>query len=156
MATLEGLEARKELVPLAMPKITPQKRKIWLFPRVEEWFRQELGILNSFYEDQARPDLQAWILLGNFIRGEELYEGEDFWLMRPYEADVFELKSPDLRFFGWFVRPKNFIIAAVDTFANTHGHDLHDGYRNEVVRMRETLDLDEPKVMVGAKPSDVF
>ncbi len=157
MATLYELETQGQVFRLTMRKIAPQKREVWLFADVREWFGSVLPSLTSFYNDeQSTPIQQAYTLLGSFLRGEELYESEDFWRMRPIEADVFELKSPDLRFFGWFAKPKVFLIAAADTFANTHEHDLHDGYRNTVVYKRNNLDLDEPKVVAGAEPAHVF
>lgn len=157
MATLDELEAAGTIMRLTMRKIAPQHRQIWLFADVKRWFENELSALVSFYRDeQSTPIQQAYTLLGSFVRGEHLYETEDFWRMRPIEADVFELKSPDIRFFGWFVKPKIFLIAAADTFENTHEHALHEGYRNMVVRMRNDLDLDEPKVVVGAEPHHVF
>lgn len=157
MATLCELEQSGTISRLTMRKVSPQRREIWLFAEVRDWIGNELPSLVSFYNDeQSTPIQQAYTLLSSFLRGEELHETEDFWRMRPIEADVFELKSPDVRFFGWFVKPKIFLIAKADTFENTHQHALHAGYRNMVVHMRNILDLDEPKVVVGAEPQHVF
>lgn len=157
MATLEELEVRGELFKLVSAKISPQRREIWILPDVKHWLTRVLPTLTQFYDDQqSTPKEQAWQIIASFLRGEELYEEEDFWLMRPSEADVFELKSPDIRFFGWFARPKCFIIVAADTFENTHNPPLHNGYRDMVIRVRNAIDLDEPKFVEGAGPSDVF
>jgi len=76
--------------------------------------------------------------------------------MRPKEADVFELVTPDVRIFGWFPRKDVFVAVAGDVMENTHGHDLYPGYRNMVIRQRELLDLDEPKWTPGASENDVI
>ncbi|MDP9872330.1 hypothetical protein [Agrobacterium tumefaciens] len=157
MATLEKLEINKAIHRLTMRKVTPQKREVWLFPDVMKWMRDELPNLTSFYNDeQSTPIQQAYSLFGSFLRGEELYESEDFWRMKPISMDVFEFRSPDLRFFGWFNKPKVFLVVAADTFENTHKNDLHRGYLEMVVRERTKLNLDEPKWAVGAEPEDVF
>jgi hypothetical protein len=157
MATLDELQKRRIVERLTMSRVAPQVRQLWAFAEVKDWLHNVLPTLKSFYADeQSTPIQQAYALFSAFIRGQELFEEEDFWRMRPIERDVYELKSPDLRFFGWFVEPKLFLIAAADTFENTHMHKLHEGYRGKVEYMRDELDLNEPKVVAGAEPRHVF
>jgi hypothetical protein len=141
------------------PKLTPAIRHIWITKRVEHWIQNDLATLKAMPRDPGetpmRPLAQTKFLFERFIQGQPLYVEDDFWLMRPEEEDVFELKTLDVRFFGWFPEPKKFLIAAADSMEKSHTYNLHDGYRNEVVNIRERIDL-FPKLVVGAKPEDVF
>jgi hypothetical protein len=113
--------------------------------------------MEPFYADSISPKKQAAVLLKNFVVGHEFEPNINFWHMRPHDEDVFELKTADLRIFGWFYRPRVFIVAQAQTFELTHNAaGIHAHYRNEVARMREELELDSPKWVVGARASDVF
>jgi len=77
--------------------------------------------------------------------------------MKPIENDVYELRTPDLRIYGWFRQPGVFIAVCGDTMEKTHNVDgLASAYRRVVEDHRNKLDLDEPKCQVGAEPKDVF
>jgi hypothetical protein len=92
-----------------------------------------------------------------FISGEALEEGDEFRLMRPIDGDVYELKSIDLRIFGWFYRPGIFIATAIDTMERVHEYTgLSDGYRDEVIRVRGKISLEPPAYREGASIADVF
>ncbi|MNT60222.1 hypothetical protein D3C72_1977880 [compost metagenome] len=101
--------------------------------------------------------MQARALFKMFISGEALAEETEFRLMRPLESDIYELKSADLRFFGWFYRPGIFIAVAADTMERVHTIEgLSSGYRNAVSAARDAIDLDPPKHLEGASVSHVF
>jgi len=70
----------------------------------------------------------------------------------PPDSDTWELKTDDLRLFGWMYRPKVFIIAS-------HGYTDHykeptkiKNYADDVravIEARDALTLDEPKLVRG-------
>jgi hypothetical protein len=158
MATLEQLE-KDGVLSRAFPKLVPQVRQIWVTAKVSAWIKNELAAQTAIPRpgegDPVRPLVQAKVLFERFITGKEMFHTEDFWLMRPEEDDVFELKSDDVRFFGWFPERKKFLIAAANSMENCHTYKLHDGYRNEVKHIRNGMDL-SPKLVVGAEPKDVL
>ena len=117
----------------------------------------ELKELVGFEPSDITPLLQARALLKMFISGESLVEGETFRLMMPMEDDVYELKSADLRFFGWFYRPSVFIAVAADSMERVHSvSGLSSAYRSAVSTAREQIDLDPPKYIQGASTDYVF
>lgn len=111
----------------------------------------------AFEETDIAPMQQARALFKMFISGEALEEGLEFRLMQPMERDVYELKSADLRFFGWFYRRGIFIVTAADTMENVHSQEgLSSRHRDGVIAERNVLDLDPPKYIEGARIADVF
>lgn len=159
MATLDELEKQGALTKVQIRLASPdrERRTLYVLPHVEKWIRNELKELTPFEPTDISPLMQAFALFKMFISGEALAEGTEFRLMRPLESDVYELKSADLRFFGWFYRPGTFIVVAADTMEQVHLVDgLSSAYRNEVIKTRESIDLDPPKYEQGASISHVF
>jgi len=78
-----------------------------------------------------------------------------FKRLRPHGHDVFELKAPDVRIFGWFHERDRFIAARGASMEDVKNHDLYLGFVGEVDRARAALDLDEPKCLWGAGEDDV-
>lgn len=70
--------------------------------------------------------------------------------MTPLDLGVWELKTTDVRLFGWFHVPKCFIIGNVDTKARyLEMPGLSGGYRDNSAFRRDKLDLDKPKFILG-------
>lgn len=160
MATLEELERTNRLSryrPKRLKRDQFEERQLWFYSEAVEWLMNEVSGMEPFYSGDLRPSLQANALLKQFVLGEPFEHKRMFWKMRPDTKDVFELKTADLRMFGWFVRPKVFVVAEYATFEQTHAaKGIHEYYRDRVVAKREALPLDDPKCVVGAGPEDVF
>lgn len=158
MATLDELEtagilSRYKHKYHAIPR---RGREMWFYKDAAEWLLKEFCAMEPFYAENTAPYKQAAVLLKNFVTGVEFESEIDFWHMRPHDKDVFELKTADLRIFGWFYRPRVFIAALAQTFEVTHKPGVHASYRNETVKMRDDLDLDYPKWVIGATAAHVF
>jgi hypothetical protein len=113
---------------------------------------------DGFVDGAIRPNQQTYQLMKDFIRGADLFS--DDWFPKPLMPrdnahGIWELRTPDLRFFGWFVRRGVLIVASVETKVRLVQHKLYDGHREQAVVMRDNLDLDEPKFLNGEQ-SDVF
>ncbi|RUW98318.1 MAG: hypothetical protein EOS71_00400 [Mesorhizobium sp.] len=130
-------------------------RSIYGFPGFYDWLGGPLLRATAFDPINIAPRHQAAALFRDFISGKPLNVGRTFKRMRPKEADVFELVTPDVRIFGWFPKKNVFVAVAGDLMENTHGHDLYPGYRDMVVHERNNLDLDEPKWLQGVGEDDV-
>lgn len=80
------------------------------------------------------------------------------WHFKPLthiEDGIWELKTADLRIFGWFFVRDCFIGSAAnltDTIKQLH---LYRPYVQEAVRLRDALDLDIPKFIPGDDPHAV-
>lgn len=159
MATISEIVERSELVQIRVQLDTPdrERRTVYAAPVVINWINNSLPNQTQFYESDATPREQMRILLKTFISGEALQEGDEFRLMQPCGDDVYELKSPDIRIFGWFYENGVFIATSIDTMERVHSvTGLSSAYQREVVRFRAVIDLDQPKYQVGASVSDVF
>lgn len=159
MATLSELEDLKVLSRYRHKHkpIDGVGREMWFYRDTAKWLVEEFVEMPTFYPESISNKKQAATLLKDFVTGEPFEPSINFWHMRPYENDVYELKTSDLRVFGWFARRKVFIAAVASTFEITHkANGIHGVFRDQVISMRESLDLDAPKWVVGAGASDVF
>jgi len=158
MATIADLVANGNLVHLGggLEDDEQPNRLLYALPHVITWLDETLpGLEADFHEGKQDPLEQLDDLFYSFVRGEDFSFWERSHSMRPTEPGVWELKTPDIRLFGWFAAPCVFVIAEVNTAFACKEHDLYAGYRGSVVRRREALELDEPKFITG-EYSDVL
>jgi hypothetical protein len=157
MATALHLDAVGDLFKLD-PALEPNEqefRVIYASPRLRRWIEQDLPTLVSDWKVEVSPVEQLSALVELFCSGETLTYGWNFRPLRHIRNGVWELKTPDLRLFGWFNKKDHFIGHAADTASKIKAHDLYAGYIGEVVRFRDGLPLDEPKFIPGDNPNDV-
>lgn len=152
MATILILEARGDLQRVEVelkPRDMPE-RSFYAYPRVTKWLDEKLPTLEPVLDqDRQSPIEQVDFLLYEFIRGGSIAHWKQAHIMTPKTNGVWELKTPDIRFFGWFACKDCFVAAEVASAAQVKDHNLYGGYQNLVVFRRSALDLDEPKFVVG-------
>ena len=68
---------------------------------------------------------------------------------------MWEIKTADVRVFGWFYRQDQFIALVGDEAWRVKEYKLVRGYTDEVVKYREGLNLDEPKYVREKDPNYV-
>lgn len=125
-------------------------RLLYAFPHVIEWLDTVLPELEPIFDEGRQSPLeQLDLLFYDFVSGEDLGYYERSHSMEPREPGIWELKTPDIRIFGWFVFRCCFVMAEIDTAFRCKKFDLYRGYRGSAVRRRENLDLDEPKFVTG-------
>ncbi len=126
-------------------------------PAVTTWLAETLPNVTQYHADDISPRAQVFALLKMFLSGEAMEEGDQFRLMQPVEDDVYELKSSDIRIFGWFYRPAVFVATSVDSMERVHTiAGLSSGHRNSVKHVRQNIELDPPAYIEGASVSHVF
>ena len=69
--------------------------------------------------------------------------------LRPEIEGVWELRTHDLRFFGWFWRKCVFVIASIEQAKRCKDLRLYPGHRDQAKRDRAALNLDPPKFITG-------
>lgn len=120
------------------------------------WLHGDVKKAEAFYQDDLAPALQARNLIKSFETGAPFKGSKLFKKMSPLSDDIFELRSPDLRFFGWFPKIDHFIAVRGDLFENLKADtSLYEQHRLAAVGFRQELDLDEPKYTPGAGEQDV-
>ncbi len=162
MATVAQLVAAGKLIPVkgVLKENEMPFRELYLLPKAAQWMRQTLPNLepDGFVDGAIWPNQQAFNQFRDFLIGENLND-HDYYPkpMRPKQPEhgIWELRTPDLRFFGWFVAKGRFVISAVAAKSDVADHHLCAGYRNQAVSDYSNMELDEPKFLIG-EYSDVF
>ena len=133
-----------------------EERMIFAFPKPMQWMMEVLPDEASEWNIESTPFEQLDAFAHAYCAGHELVIERQVRCMRHISHGIWELKTPDIRLFGWFVRRDCFICTAANTAANVKQYRLYDGYRDEAVRLRDSLELDEPKYVAGDNPDDVL
>jgi hypothetical protein len=157
MATLTELDASGAIFKIdpELPFGTQPERLIYASTRMVRWLDQVLPALPSDLGVEISPLEQVGNLFEDFCGGKELAVGPRFHALHPGDAAVWELKTPDIRLFGWFVVRDCFFAYAGDTANRIKTHGLYAGYRNSTVQFRNRLDLDPPTFVPGEDPNAV-
>lgn len=126
-------------------------RNVYFLPRAKEQFLADIPLVepDPLFPDEHPPDVQADAMLYNFITARDLYDFPPH-PMRPIEAGMWELRTNDLRFVGWFWSKRDFIVSSV--FATSRikkGEINYDGLREEAKYRRASMGLDEPLFFEG-------
>lgn len=130
-------------------------RCIYTSPRLKTWMQNDLLRLESTWNLEISPAEQLAEMLEHFCSGGALMYGWQFKPLVHIRDGVWQLKTADIRMFGWFVRKDCFIGVAANLADTIKRHDLYRGYVGEVARYRDALDLNEPKFIPGDNPHDV-
>jgi hypothetical protein len=86
------------------------------------------------------------------MAGDPMREGRWFHDLTPKENGVWELKTFDLRIFGWMYRPREFIAfrgGYADDYKEPTKTKNYADERRAVVEARDALPLDNEKFVVG-------
>lgn len=157
MATLLELVGRGELLKLD-PQLEPNEqewRSIYVLPDAGRRIRTDILTWTSQWEITVSPVQQLDSLAEIFCAGETLTFERIFKPLVHLGDGVWELKTPDLRLFGWFPAKDCFVGAFLDNAFNVKTYNLYRGYVEETVRLRNQLDLNEPKFVPGSDPDAV-
>ena len=121
-----------------------------------KWLTEVLPDLGSTWNIELSPLEQLAAFIETYASGEPLVFGRSFKPISHVSGGVWELKTADLRVFGWFPSQDVFIGHAAnlsETIKSVRG--MYHGYANEVVHYRKNLDLNEPKFVPGDDPNAV-
>jgi hypothetical protein len=141
-----------ELAPRDQPL-----RLLYGTPQFIEWLQELLrGDEPSQRLGQTSPAEQIDDLFHSVLSGEPLIFTRQFRVVRAEENAVWELKTPDIRIFGWFMA-KDCFVAVFGNWADTiKDHDLYRGYRIAIRRLRRELGVDATLCVRGVEPDDVL
>lgn len=150
MATLDNIAiVTKISIPLGRGEFA--ERQFYALPAFMNDLTNNLptwqaGSLNA----PQTPTEQLDDILHKWIVGRPMRYGR--WLkdLMPRDSETWELKTADLRIFGWIYRPKVFVAAFIgyaDHYKATP--NLYEEARNRVIEIRDRLDLDAPKFANG-------
>ncbi len=158
MATIAKLEERDEILRIESDVYRGMQphRVMYGLPLFTQWMDDELPRIGRQWGGRLSPRDQVIDLFQRFIFGRKLRYGTEIHELRPAEKDVWELKTADIRIFGWFVERDIFIAVSGGDATFVKEKDLYHGFVGEVERNRNQLDLDEPKRIIGAEYDQVL
>jgi hypothetical protein len=155
MATFDTLLAQKSLVRVTvkLPRGQFHERKFYAYPECLEWMRNHVprmvaGRLASAFT----PTEQLMERLRQWMAGEPMKYAPWFRDLDPQEHGVWEMKTADLRVFGWMYRAREFVAVRggyADDYKEPTKIKNYADDRREVVRAREALPLDGQKYAKG-------
>jgi hypothetical protein len=155
MATFDTLLDQKKLIRVTRPLPRGQfhDRKFYAFPDCLEWMRVDVPKMVAGREQSAfTPYEQLMERLRQWMAGDPMRYGPWFHDMDPQEDAVWELKTTDLRIFGWMYQPCSFIAVRggyADDYKEPTKTKNYADDRREVVKARDALPLDGEKFAKG-------
>lgn len=157
MATILDLVEAGELIRVdpVLDSGVQEERLIYATPVVAAWVQTELPAIASQWDLELSPAEQLDALVATYAEGDVLSFELHFKPLHPHNDGVWELKTPDLRVFGFFSSRDCFVAVRIDTAQRVKEHGLYRGYVGEVVRARQGWDLDPPPFVPGVDPRDV-
>lgn len=132
-------------------------RLLYGTPQFIEWLREVLnGAQPARPLGHTSPVEQIDDLFHSFLSGEHLIFTRQFRVVRAEENAVWELKTPDIRIFGWFMAKDCFVAVFANWTDTIKDHDLYRGYRIAIRRLRRELGIDATLCVKGVAPDDVL
>jgi len=154
MATLTELadaEVEIQRIEIDLDNGKQPWRCLFATPDFQEWAGNVLPELETgIMQAEISPNEQVYALFADFIEGQHLEENRRFKPLRYHpELFVWELKTIDIRIFGWFAAMDMFICCfgeLKDVLENPNETTrTYDRYIAKTNFARHTLSLDEPK-----------
>jgi hypothetical protein len=155
MSTFITLLEDKRLyrVTLQLPRNQFHERKLYAYPECLRWMREDVPKMKTGRLRSAlTPREQLLERLRQWMSGDPMDYWPEFHDMDPRSDEVWELKTDDLRIFGWMYRPKEFIAVRggyADDYKPPRKTKVYADDRREVVKARNALPLDGDKYSKG-------
>lgn len=133
-----------------------EQRRIYMLARVPDQIAMRIVGTTSDRHLEIAPDEQLDGLLADFCEGIEIAAGTQFKCLVPQQNCIWELKTPDVRMFGWFYEKDCFIATAVDAKWRIREHKSYRGYIVEAAHFRSQLFGEDAGFIKGMEPDDVL
>jgi hypothetical protein len=159
MSTIEDLVAAGAISRIEVELSGRQQAQRLLYgtPDFIEWLRKLAhGTEPESRLGQATAAEQVDQLFNLFLSGGPLIHSRQFRYIRAEENAVWELKTPDTRIFGWFMKCDCYVCVFGDWADRVKDHDLYRGYRIAIRRLRRQLNIDNTLCVRGVDPGDVL
>jgi hypothetical protein len=158
MATLEQLESGgilhrydADLSHFEMPE-----RCITHTPDFWTWFETVLKQRPKKRGRDLSPYEQVEQIFYDFIIGRPMAYSVDYRKLEPIPQNTWELKTLDVRVFGWLTRKRHFLAVCGDLKDNLTSAKLYKPHIKAVTDFRTALNLDDPKAVTGVSANDVL
>lgn len=151
--TLSGPDGPLSRITVPLPSGVQPERCFYGCGEFIETFTKELPKWTTGRLKSAQtPPEQMDDILEKWTGGKNIRYGKMFQDLIPGSDEVWELKTADLRIFGWIYRPKVFIAARLgyaDFYKPPNPKLSYEDARKFVMDVRKNLDIDPPKFTGG-------
>jgi hypothetical protein len=120
------------------------------------WYSDDLPQIPSRVGADADPIDQVSGLLHSFVAGDPLDSPRQFRMLTPNNDHVWELKTIDIRIFGWFVRRDMFIAVCGEEKELLEDHGLYPYLCDAVTRFRTLHGVEAANIVRGKEYRDVL
>jgi hypothetical protein len=152
LATLTGPSGPLAHVTVPLGREHP-RRDIYGFPRFTDWLANDLPNLQTGrLKGKDTPQEQVDFRLYQWIAGKPLAYSRMFNDLMPATDEIWEMKTLDIRIFGWMYRPLIFIALFgdyADLYKGARATRSYETAKSDVIAARNQLDLDPPKFVEG-------
>jgi hypothetical protein len=157
MATVLNLAARGVLSKLEVELDWREQevRRFYALPRLRTWLCDVLPTAESTWNREVSPAEQLDALLAIYIAGEPIAFENQLKPLRHRRQGVWELKTADVRIFGWFPSRDCFIGSAGYIADGVKHLELYNGFIEQAAHDIAVIDLDPPKFVSGENPHAV-
>lgn len=158
MATLTELQERGRLEEVEDISLVPgqKRRELYIMvPEASDDVRRVVGRYTATWNPSLSISDQMVQLFHDFISGKSLHHPEDFHVLLEVEDGIWELKTDDVRFFGWFPDKDNFVIATVG-YADMVKDGKYASFISTALFRRKDLALNDGKFIQGEEPNNVI
>ncbi len=158
MATvLELVQAQKLVkVDVGLGPKEYEERRIFLLPETVVQVEKLLESMESEWDIESTPAEQLDELFYHYVHGGALDFPRQFNDLRHIRDGIWELKTPDLRLFGWFAEKDTFLCVNIVNANILKRGVPYSGYCEQTWFKRQQLELDEPKFIPGQVPNNVI
>lgn len=129
----------------------PVVKNIYISQSAEAWIHENLKNLKSdgYHHGVEEPREQLADIFRRVMTGENINEFHPKTLWR-HPDWLHELRTADLRIFGWFWRSTHFLVGEISVKSNFADKVVtYNGYLESCRALRDFLDLDPPKFIEG-------
>jgi len=155
MATLDKIATLTRIqVPLGRREF--DERWFYAMPSFVRFLEELLpSAQTGILEATESPAAQMDTLLRKWNAGKPMAYRRVFSNLRPKGRGVWEMKTADLRIFGWIYRPKVFVATFAgfaDDYKSQNGNppkESYDDARERVIWIRDRLEVDSPAFVTG-------
>jgi hypothetical protein len=146
MTTLLKLRDRGKLFGFSDRTIQKQPlRLLFLAPTLTDWLNDDLQGLVAGRGRDLSPYEQVYAIFTEYVYESGFSGVGDFVNIIPQSQGVYEMKTTDVRIFGWFYRPCQFVAVVGDLKKNLIGTNLVSTHRKTVTGFRKSFHLDKPE-----------
>ncbi len=145
MATPSTLADRASLLRYEdHEEIQPAERLLFLFQELADWIDGTLVYQPRIRGRDLTPLEQVEALFHDFVYIKDFTGVGHFVNIMPQGDGVYEMKTPDVRIFGWFYRTAQFVAHSGALKNDIKRTRAVDRIRRDVVQARSRLNLDQP------------